>query len=32
MREARRCARDRYGVELEHEVQMLGPIGLDPPA
>jgi UDP-N-acetylmuramate dehydrogenase len=28
MREARRRARER-GVELEHEVQMLGPIGLD---
>ena len=27
-REARRCGRER-GVELEHEVQMLGPIGLD---
>jgi UDP-N-acetylmuramate dehydrogenase len=31
MREARSRARDRYGVELEHEVQMLGPIGLEPP-
>jgi UDP-N-acetylmuramate dehydrogenase len=30
MREARRRARERYGVELEHEVQMLGPIGLEP--
>jgi UDP-N-acetylmuramate dehydrogenase len=28
MREARRRARE-HGVELEHEVQMLGPIGLD---
>lgn len=28
MREARRRARER-GVDLEHEVQMLGPIGLD---
>ena len=32
MREARRRARERFGVELEHEVQMLGPIGLGPPA
>jgi UDP-N-acetylmuramate dehydrogenase len=32
MREARSRARDRYGVQLEHEVQMLGPIGLEPPA
>ena len=32
MREARRRARERFGVELEHEVQMLGPIGLDSPA
>lgn len=32
MREARRRARERYGVELEHEVQMLGPIGLESPA
>ena len=32
MREARRRARDRFGVELEHEVQMLGPIGLELPA
>jgi UDP-N-acetylenolpyruvoylglucosamine reductase len=31
MREARRRARERYGVELEHEVQMLGPIGLESP-
>jgi UDP-N-acetylenolpyruvoylglucosamine reductase len=30
MREARRRARERFGVELEHEVQMLGPIALDP--
>jgi UDP-N-acetylenolpyruvoylglucosamine reductase len=29
MREARRRARERFGVELEHEVQMLGPIALD---
>jgi UDP-N-acetylenolpyruvoylglucosamine reductase len=29
MQEARRRARDRFGVELEHEVQMLGPIGLE---
>jgi UDP-N-acetylenolpyruvoylglucosamine reductase len=28
MVEARRRARDQFGVELEHEVQMLGPIGL----
>jgi UDP-N-acetylmuramate dehydrogenase len=28
MREARRRAHDRFGVELEHEVQMLGPIRL----
>jgi UDP-N-acetylenolpyruvoylglucosamine reductase len=32
MREARRRARERFGVELEHEVQMLGPIGLEMPA
>jgi UDP-N-acetylenolpyruvoylglucosamine reductase len=32
MQEARRRARERFGVELEHEVQMLGPIGLEPPA
>jgi UDP-N-acetylmuramate dehydrogenase len=31
MREARGRARERYGVDLEHEVQMLGPIGLEPP-
>jgi UDP-N-acetylenolpyruvoylglucosamine reductase len=31
MREARRRARERYGVELEHEVQMLGLIGLESP-
>jgi UDP-N-acetylenolpyruvoylglucosamine reductase len=31
MREARRRARDRFGVELEHEVQMLGPISLESP-
>jgi UDP-N-acetylenolpyruvoylglucosamine reductase len=30
MVEARRRARDRFGIELEHEVQMLGPIGLPP--
>jgi UDP-N-acetylenolpyruvoylglucosamine reductase len=30
MREARRRAREQFGVELEHEVQMLGPIALDP--
>jgi UDP-N-acetylenolpyruvoylglucosamine reductase len=29
MQEARRRARERFGVELEHEVQMLGPIALD---
>jgi UDP-N-acetylenolpyruvoylglucosamine reductase len=29
MEEARRRARERFGVELEHEVQMLGPIALD---
>jgi UDP-N-acetylenolpyruvoylglucosamine reductase len=29
MREARRRARAQFGVELEHEVQMLGPIALD---
>jgi UDP-N-acetylmuramate dehydrogenase len=29
MQEARRRARARFGVELEHEVQMLGPIALD---
>jgi UDP-N-acetylmuramate dehydrogenase len=29
MREARSRARDRFGVELEHEVQLLGPVGLD---
>jgi UDP-N-acetylmuramate dehydrogenase len=32
MQEARRRARERFGVELEHEVQMLGPIGLETPA
>jgi UDP-N-acetylmuramate dehydrogenase len=31
MREARRRARERFGVELEHEVQMLGAIGLEMP-
>jgi UDP-N-acetylenolpyruvoylglucosamine reductase len=30
MVEGRRRARDQFGVELEHEVQMLGPIGLPP--
>jgi UDP-N-acetylmuramate dehydrogenase len=30
MVEARRRARDKFGIELEHEVQMLGPIGLPP--
>jgi UDP-N-acetylmuramate dehydrogenase len=30
MAEARRRAHDRFGVELEHEVQMLGPIALPP--
>jgi UDP-N-acetylmuramate dehydrogenase len=29
MREGRRRARERYGVELEHEVQVLGPIAVD---
>jgi UDP-N-acetylenolpyruvoylglucosamine reductase len=28
MQEARRRVRERFGVELEHEVQMLGPIAL----
>jgi UDP-N-acetylenolpyruvoylglucosamine reductase len=32
MQEARRRARERFGVELEHEVQMLGPIALERPA
>jgi len=32
MQEARRRARERFGVELQHEVQMLGPIGLETPA
>jgi UDP-N-acetylenolpyruvoylglucosamine reductase len=32
MQEARRRVRERFGVELEHEVQMLGPIGLETPA
>jgi UDP-N-acetylmuramate dehydrogenase len=27
--EARRRARDRFGVDLEHEVELLGPIGLE---
>ena len=27
--EARRRARERFGVELEHEVELLGPISLD---
>jgi UDP-N-acetylmuramate dehydrogenase len=26
--EARRCVRERFGVELEHEVELLGPIAL----
>jgi UDP-N-acetylenolpyruvoylglucosamine reductase len=30
MAEARRRARDEYGVELEHEVQFLGPLELPP--
>ena len=30
MVEARRRAHERFGIELEHEVQMLGPIGLPP--
>jgi UDP-N-acetylenolpyruvoylglucosamine reductase len=30
MAEARRRARDRFGVELEHEVQFLGPLELPP--
>jgi UDP-N-acetylmuramate dehydrogenase len=29
MAEARRRARERFGVELRHEVELLGPIGLD---
>jgi UDP-N-acetylenolpyruvoylglucosamine reductase len=28
MTEARRRALEEFGVELEHEVQLLGPIGL----
>jgi UDP-N-acetylenolpyruvoylglucosamine reductase len=32
MQEARRRARERFGIELEHEVQMLGPIALEMPA
>jgi UDP-N-acetylenolpyruvoylglucosamine reductase len=28
MAEARRRAREQYGVELEHEVQFLGPLAL----
>ena len=28
MAEARRRARDRYGIDLHHEVQMVGPIDL----
>jgi UDP-N-acetylmuramate dehydrogenase len=27
--EARRRARERFGVDLEHEVELLGPIGLE---
>jgi UDP-N-acetylenolpyruvoylglucosamine reductase len=30
MAEARRRAREQYGVELEHEVQFLGPLALPP--
>jgi UDP-N-acetylmuramate dehydrogenase len=30
MAEARRRAWDRYGVELEHEVELLGPIEVPP--
>ena len=30
MAEARRRARDRFGVDLVHEVELLGPIELDP--
>jgi UDP-N-acetylmuramate dehydrogenase len=30
MDEARRRARDRFGVTLEHEVELLGPIALPP--
>jgi UDP-N-acetylenolpyruvoylglucosamine reductase len=30
MGEARRRARDRFGVELEHEVELLGEIALPP--
>ncbi len=29
MEEARRRARERFGVELVHEVELLGPIELD---
>ena len=29
IREGRRRARERFGVELEHEVELLGPISLD---
>ena len=25
---ARRCVRERFGVELEHEVELLGPVTL----
>jgi UDP-N-acetylmuramate dehydrogenase len=32
MAEARRRARERFGVELEHEVVFLGPLELPPPA
>src|SRR6266700_5188537 len=31
MAEARRRAHEEYGVELEHEVQFLGPLALPPP-
>ena len=30
MAEARRRARDQFGVELEHEVEFLGPLELPP--
>jgi UDP-N-acetylmuramate dehydrogenase len=30
MAEARRRAREAYGIELEHEVQFLGPLELPP--
>jgi UDP-N-acetylmuramate dehydrogenase len=31
MAEARRRAREQYGVELRHEVELLGPLALPPP-